>query len=36
MEQAAASRGVECEIEALAVSVFEGAIQQFDVCLLGP
>lgn len=36
MEQAAASRGMECEIEALSVSVFEDAIQQFDVCLLGP
>lgn len=36
MEQAAASRGMECKIEALSVSVFEDAIQHFDVCLFGP
>lgn len=36
MEQAAEKRGVACKIEALPVTVFEDAIQEFDVCLLGP
>ncbi|MCW8330389.1 PTS sugar transporter subunit IIB [Photobacterium sp. SDRW27] len=36
MEQAAESRGMDCKIEAQPVSVFEDAIQEFDVCLLGP
>lgn len=36
MQQAAESRGMDCEIEALPVSAFEDAIQEYDVCLLGP
>ncbi|KOO02145.1 PTS sugar transporter subunit IIB [Vibrio nereis] len=36
MEQAAQSRGIECEIEAMAVNAFNDAIQEYDVCLLGP
>ncbi|MGC9402270.1 PTS sugar transporter subunit IIB [Vibrio genomosp. F10] len=36
MEQAAAKRGIECEIEALAVNAFNEVIADYDVCLLGP
>ncbi|OLQ95927.1 PTS sugar transporter subunit IIB [Vibrio ponticus] len=36
MEQAAANRGLECQIEALAVNAFGEAIKEYDVCLLGP
>ncbi|MBA5764572.1 PTS sugar transporter subunit IIB [Vibrio sp. 404] len=36
MEQAAANRGLECQIEALAVNAFNDAIKEYDVCLLGP
>ena len=35
MEQAAQARGIECEIEAMAVNAFNDAIQEYDVCLLG-
>lgn len=36
MVKAAEARGIDCKIEAHAVTVFEDAIQEFDVCLLGP
>ncbi|MEZ8824672.1 PTS sugar transporter subunit IIB [Vibrio sp. 10N.261.55.A7] len=36
MEQSAASRGIECHIEAQSVSSFNEVIADFDVCLLGP
>lgn len=36
MEQAAEGRGLECQIEALAVNAFNEAILEYDVCLLGP
>lgn len=36
MEQAAQERDIECHIEAVSVSVFDSAIQEYDVCLLGP
>ncbi|WP_087018814.1 PTS sugar transporter subunit IIB [Thaumasiovibrio subtropicus] len=36
MAEAAKSRGIDCEIEAMAVAAFEDAIQEYDVCLLGP
>ncbi|MGB1319875.1 MAG: PTS sugar transporter subunit IIB [Vibrio gallaecicus] len=36
MQEAAASRNVECHIEAVSVSAFNDLIQEYDVCLLGP
>ncbi|EMK6963121.1 PTS sugar transporter subunit IIB, partial [Vibrio cholerae] len=36
MQQAAESKGIECKIDALSVNAFEEAIQEYDVCLLGP
>ncbi|WP_067516991.1 PTS sugar transporter subunit IIB [Endozoicomonas ascidiicola] len=36
MEQAAADRGLEVEIAAIAMSGFDEAIEAYDVCLLGP
>ncbi|AJR09928.1 PTS sugar transporter subunit IIB [Photobacterium gaetbulicola] len=36
MVKAADERGIDCQIEAQAVTAFEDAIQVFDVCLLGP
>lgn len=36
MEKVAQERGMECSIVALPVSAFEEAIQEYDVCLLGP
>lgn len=36
MTKAAEARGIDCQIEAQAVTAFEDAIQSFDVCLLGP
>ncbi|MGF1717537.1 PTS sugar transporter subunit IIB [Photobacterium chitinilyticum] len=36
MVKSAADRGITCKIEAQSVSSFDQAIQEFDVCLLGP
>ncbi len=36
MQQAADSRGMDCQIEAVSVTVFDDAIKEYDVCLLGP
>ena len=36
MVQSAKTRGIDCQIEAQSVSSFDKAIQEFDVCLLGP
>ena len=36
MHEAATIRNIECQIEAVSVNTFDDAIQEYDVCLLGP
>ncbi len=36
MTQEAENQGIECKIDALPVNAFNDAIQEYDVCLLGP
>lgn len=36
MEEAAAARGLEVKIDALAMANFDEGIKEYDVCLLGP
>ena len=36
MKEAAKEQNIETEIEALSMAEFEDAIQEYDICLLGP